>query len=73
MEDQLGALLRAQPYQRSYLRLDVCNGVYCRRLVTRAPLPGVPAGPGMGSFATPVAGSDETTGSATARRFGTWP
>lgn len=34
MEDELAALLRAQPYERTHLRLDVRNGVYYRRLVT---------------------------------------
>jgi len=34
MEDELGALLRARPYERTHLRLDVRNGVYHRRLVT---------------------------------------
>jgi len=34
MEDELGALLRARPYERTHLRLDVRNGVYRRRLVT---------------------------------------
>ena len=34
MEDELATLLRAQPYERSHLRLDVRNGVYYRRLVT---------------------------------------
>lgn len=34
MEDELAALLRAQPYERTHLRLDVRNGVYHRRLVT---------------------------------------
>jgi putative transposase len=34
MEDELGALLRAAPYERTHLRLDVRNGVYRRRLVT---------------------------------------
>jgi putative transposase len=34
MEDELGALLQARPYQRTHLRLDVRNGVYHRRLVT---------------------------------------
>ena len=34
MGEQLAALLRAQPYERTHLRLDVRNGVYYRRLVT---------------------------------------
>ena len=34
MEDELAALLRAQPYERTHLRLDIRNGVYHRRLVT---------------------------------------
>lgn len=34
MEDELAALLRAQPYERTHLRLDIRNGVYYRRLVT---------------------------------------
>jgi transposase-like protein len=34
MEDELAALLGAQPYERTHLRLDVRNGVYHRRLVT---------------------------------------
>lgn len=34
MEDELGALLRARPYERTHQRLDVRNGVYHRRLVT---------------------------------------
>lgn len=34
MEDELAALLRAQPYERTHLRLDVRNGVYYRHLVT---------------------------------------
>ncbi len=34
MGDELGALLRAQPYGRTHLRLDVRNGAYRRRLVT---------------------------------------
>lgn len=34
MEDELGALLRAHPYERTHRRLDVRNGVYHRRLVT---------------------------------------
>lgn len=34
MEDELAALLRAQPYERTHLRLDVRNGAYHRRLVT---------------------------------------
>ena len=34
MEDELGALLRARPYERTHLRLDVRNGAYRRRLVT---------------------------------------
>jgi transposase-like protein len=34
MEDELSALLRAAPYERSPHRLDVRNGVYRRRLVT---------------------------------------
>jgi transposase-like protein len=34
MEDELGVLLRARPYERTHLRLDVRNGVYYRRLVT---------------------------------------
>jgi putative transposase len=34
MEDELGALLRARPYERTHLRLDVRNGSYHRTLVT---------------------------------------
>jgi transposase-like protein len=34
MEDELAALLRAQPYERTHLRLDVRNGSYRRTLVT---------------------------------------
>jgi putative transposase len=34
MEDELAALLRARPYERTRLRLDVRNGAYRRRLVT---------------------------------------
>jgi transposase-like protein len=34
MEDELAALLRARPYERTHLRLDVRNGAYHRRLVT---------------------------------------
>ena len=45
MEDELAVLLRAQPYQRTHLRLDVRNGVYYRRLVTELAVRGALGGP----------------------------